>query len=425
MKNIRYSIFAFTGIMIFLINSCIKTKGEISMTYNKATAVYGNLDSLRTLPLLIEKQNLVNPKSFYIGNNFVLVSELNKGIHIYDNTDMQNPQRLSFIQLPFLREFYVKDNFLYIANVYDVVKIDITNVYNPQFVSRAKNVFWTPLENDKGEQLLGFEYATGTDKFEINSIEAQEIKKEGRLHLDYLKNVIPASTIPSTFTGGNSNSKSTLSRIAVEFDHIYVIEDNVMHVISNSSQLDYVKKIKLERNTETIYGEDNKLFLGSVTSMTIYNAANPGSPTKISSVNHTEYCDPVLPRGDVAYYTLRSTENEGCNGKGENTLNLVDISNINAPKELKSIDLESPYGLCFANNYLFVGQGANGLTIYDANNHFKLVEETKISNVVAYDIMFHPNNPNIIVLTNSNGIEEFQIDWNNMTLSPIGKLSYY
>ena len=352
------------------------------------------------------------------------MSEENKGIHIYDNTDMQNPQRLSFIQLPFLRDFYVKDNFLYVAGVYDLVKINISNVYDPVLVNRAENVFWQPLENDKGQQLLGFKYATATDKFEINSPEAKEIKKAGKLHLDFLDNVIPVSEIPTFFTGSNSNSKGTLNKIAVEFDHVYVIEDNEMHVISNSAAFNQLSSITIGANTETIYGADNRLYLGSMTAMTIYNANNPSAPYKISSVTHTESCDPVLPRGDVAYYTLRSTENEGCNGEGENTLNLVDISNVNKPMELKSIDLDSPYGLCFANNYLFVGEGDNGLTIYDASDPKTLKDKLNIPNVTAYDIMVHPNNPDILILSNSNGIQEFQINWTTLTLSFLGKLMY-
>lgn len=419
MKKLIY----FLSILLFSV-SCVKTKGEISMSYEKAEAVYGDLDSIRALPLLIQKQDLVKPKNFFIGSNYVLVSEANKGIHIYDNTDMNNPQRLSFIQLPFLRDFYVKGDYLYVANVYDLVKINISNVYNPIFVSRAENVFWEPLKNDKGEQLLGFKYTMATDKFEIGSQEAQEIEKAGKLHLDFLKNVIPISAIPTSFTGANSNAKGTLNRIAVEFDHVYVIEDDVMHIVSNSSNFTKVAGIKIGDNTETIYGENNRLFLGSTTAMTIYNADNASSPTKISTIDHTESCDPVLPHGNVAYYTLRSTENEGCNGKGENTLNVVDISNEYSPKELKSITLDSPYGLCFSNNYLFVGEGKNGLTIYDATNPKKLIDKVEIKNVVAYDIMFHPNNPNILILSNSTGIQEYQINWSTLSLTLIGKLSY-
>jgi hypothetical protein len=72
-----------------------------------------------------------------------------------------------------------------------------------QLVSISKNVFWEPLTNAIGEQLLGFKYETATDKFEVNSPEAKQIKKSGKLHLDFLKNVIPISAIPSYFVGSN------------------------------------------------------------------------------------------------------------------------------------------------------------------------------------------------------------------------------
>jgi hypothetical protein len=422
MKKMFYLslVIGFFGIL----TSCVKTKGEISMTYEKATAVYGDLDSIRYLPLLIEKQDLIKPKNFFIGTDFILVSEANKGIHIYDNTDMQNPKRHSFIQLPFLRDFYVKENYLYVVNVYDLVKINISNVYNPQLVSISKNVFWEPLTNAKGQQLLGFKYETAMDKFEVNSPEAKQIKKSGKLHLDFLNNVIPISAIPSYFVGSNNNSKGTLNRIAVEFNHVYVIEDNEMHVIENNSALNKVRRINIDNNTETIYGTNNRLYLGSTTSMTIFNANNPSNPVRVSTLDHTESCDPVLPRGNVAYYTLRSTENEGCNGEGENTLNIVDISKEKFPIELQSIELESPYGLCFANNYLFVGEGKNGLTIFNASNPEKLKNKLNIPYVEAYDIMIHPNNPNIIILSNSNGIQQYQIDWNTLNLNSVGKLYF-
>jgi hypothetical protein len=66
MKALLYTI----GISL-LITSCVKMKGDISMTYQKATAIYGSLDSLRTLPLITEKQPIENPKSFFIGHNFI------------------------------------------------------------------------------------------------------------------------------------------------------------------------------------------------------------------------------------------------------------------------------------------------------------------------------------------------------------------
>jgi hypothetical protein len=408
-----------------LITSCVKMKGDISMSYQKATAIYGSLDSLRSIPLITEKKPIENPKSFYIGHNFILVGENNKGIHIFDNINMQNPQKMSFLNIPFNKEFYVKGNYLYAESLYDVVKIDITDVYNPVVVGRATNVFWEPLQNDKGQHLIGFEYITATDNFKIGSIEAKEIKKQGKLHLDYLQNVIPTSSIPSMFTGSYTNSKGTMNRIAAEYHHIYVVSDNKLHVIADGANFSKVKELKLVNGTETIYAHNHRLYLGSATEMTIYKVDNPANPVRVSSLSHTESCDPVLPHGNVAYYTLRAVENEGCNEMGENTLNVVNIRNDSSPTVLETFQLKSPYGMTIANDYLFVGEGENGLTVFDATNPKKIEFKKEFTTFVAFDVMVNPFNPNIIIVTNRTGVQQYQIDWNTLHLNLVGQLIYH
>lgn len=404
--------------------SCIKTKGDILMTYDKATATYGDLDSLRSLPLLIQKQPLENPKSFFISSNYILVGELNKGIHIYDNVDMQNPQRMSFIQIPNNREFYVKDNFLYAESLYDFIKIDITDVYNPILVSRAENVFWDTQYNDKGQALLGFHFDRVTESFEINSPEAKAIRNEGKLYLDYKRNVIPESVIPTSFTGVYATGKGTLNRIAVDYNHIYVISDKKLFVISDGSSINKLRDVSIASGSETIYTSNNRIYIGASSEMTILNASNPGSPSRISSLEHTESCDPVLPFGNVAYYTLRSVSNEGCNGLGENTLNVVDISNEREPFVIESIEMDSPYGMTMIMNYLLVGQGSNGLTIFNASNPKAITNIMHINNVEAFDVMLHPVHSNIVIVSNSTGLQQFQVNWNTLQFTPLGQIVY-
>ncbi len=404
--------------------SCVKTKGKISMEYDKATAVYGSLDSVRALPLLIAKQELVKPKSFYIGPNYILVGENNKGIHIFDNANMQNPQKMSFIQIPFNSEFYVKGNLLYAESLYDVIKIDISDVYNPVLVSRAKNVFMEPLTNDKGQELIGFEYIRSIDEFELNSPEANEIKRQGKLHLDYLSNMIPESAIPTVITGSYGASKGTMNRMAVEYGHVYVISDNKLHILADGANLTKVKDMKLVDGTETIYVANSRIYLGSQSEMTIFGVNNPSSPNRISSLSHTESCDPVLPNGEIAYYTLRSVENEGCNEMGENTLNVVNLKNENEPTVVETFELKSPYGMCFSNNLLFVGEGVNGVTIFDATNPKRIEKRIENTYVTAFDVMISPFNPNILIATNENGLTQYQINWVTLSLTQVGQLVY-
>lgn len=404
--------------------SCVKTKGDVVLTYDRAQAVYGDLDSLRSLPLLIAKQPLENPKSFFISKDYILVGERNKGIHIYDNIDMQNPQRMSFIQIPNNKEFYVKDNFLYAETLYDFIKIDITDVYNPILVSRAKNVFWETQYDDKGRALIMFYFERITESFEVNSPEAKTIKKEGKLFLDYNKNIIPESLIPTSFTGAHANGKGTLNRISVDYGHIYVISDDKLHIIENGTEISKVGEKNLSDGSETIYAADNRLYIGSTTDLTIFNANNASNPFRLSTLEHTESCDPVLPHGNVAYYTLRSSSNEGCNELGENTLNVVDLSNELEPNVIESIELESPYGMTMVIDYLLVGQGANGLTIFDASNPTKLEKVAQIFNVEAFDVMLHPVYSNILIVSNSTGLQQFQVNWAALHFSPLGQIVY-
>ena len=404
--------------------SCIKTKGEITLSYNKAKAIYGDLDSLRSLPLLIPMQPVEQPKSYFVTDDYVLVGELNKGIHIYDNLDMQNPQRVSFIQIPYNKEFYVKDNFLYAESLYDFIKIDISDVYNPVLVSRAENVFWTVQENDQGEQLLGFEREYVTAQFEVNSPEAKEIKRSGTLYYDYMENLIPESEVPITFTGSDDGVKGTMNRIAVEFGHVYVISTDKLYTFSNSFGLQKTSEININSDTETIYATNNRIYLGSNSALTLYSASNPSNPWEVSELQHTESCDPVLPNGNVVYYTLRALEDEGCNSLGENTLNVVDVTNQNEMVVINSFQLDSPYGMALIGNNLLVGEGANGLTIFNANNQQNLTQLQNYPNIEAFDVRSHPTDMNIILVTNSNGIKQYEINWTTLQINPLGDIHY-
>ncbi len=416
MKN----LILFTAI-ILTFTSCFKSKGEIEMTYEKAIAVYGNLDEIRQRPILLGKQAIESPGKIFIGQDYILIGEKGKGIHIFNNLDMTAPERMSFIQIPFNKEFYVKGNMIYAESLYDLMKIDISDVYNPVLVSRVKNIFGNPYKNDQGESLIRFDYVVSTDKFELGSPEAKEIKKAGKIHVDYLEEIIPTSTVPSSFTSG----RSTLNKIAVDYGHIYVLADDEMHVLSNYyNNVSFVKSINLGDGMETVYTENGRIFIGSERAMHIFSAANPANPTRISDYEHVKSCDPVLPYANVAYLTLRSTTNGGCNNNGIDQLVVVDITNESNPQEIESIPMDSPYGMAVVNQHLFVGQGSNGLTIFNAVFPNSIYQAVSYNNIVAYDIMRHPTDPNVILMTSDNGLEQYSIDYNSFNLTPLSTINY-
>ena len=253
---------------------------------------------------------------------------------------------------------------------------------------------------------------------------AKEIKRSGTLYYDYMENLIPESEVPITFTGSDDGVKGTMNRIAVEFGHVYVISTDKLYTFSNSFGLQKTSEININSDTETIYATNNRIYLGSTTALTLYSASNPSNPWEVSELQHTESCDPVLPNGNVVYYTLRALEDEGCNSLGENTLNVVDVTNQNEMVVINSFQLDSPYGMALIGNNLLVGEGANGLTIFNANNQQNLTQLENYPNIEAFDVRSHPADMNIILVTNSNGIKQYQINWTTLQINPLGDIHY-
>ncbi len=410
-------------IAIISFYSCSKTTGTIRINYTKAKAVYGDLDSLRNIPLFEQAKQIEKPMGHFIGNNCVLIGERAKGIHLFEDNNLSNPSKVGYLNIPFCKEFYVDGNFLYAESGYDLLKIDISNLHSPKVISRAKNAFHNQLKNDKGQVVLGFIYENATDEFEFGSAEAKTIKKEGKLYMDYREKMIPLSSVPSMFTGNNGKSKGTINRIALYKNHIYVVGIETMHVFLNNNEISKIKEIDIEDNTETIYSDRDRLYLGSQTQLTIYSLKDLSNPKKASSVEHEESCDPVLAVGDFAYSTLRSVVNEGC-ASSENILMVVDIKKSGNAQELQSIDMRSPYGLAMINDFLFVGEGNNGLTIFNAKTRDNLKEVKRLTNIVAFDIMIHPSYSDKIITTHHNGLKEYKIDWNTFNLSLEKTLNY-
>jgi len=111
----------------------------------------------------------------------------------------------------------------------------------------------------------------------------------------------------------------------------------------------------------------------------------------------------------VAYVTLRTGDVSNCPGD-ENSLVVLDISNIANPVTAQEIEMESPYGLTLANAKLYVGEGEKGLKIFDATDKMNLTLETFDQSIEAYDVIHHPTNTNILLVAGPNGLGQYEIE---------------
>jgi len=402
--------FYFLGLAICMLTilSCSKESGSINVTYFEASAVYGDINEVRNQPLNENPQSLVNPGKIYVAEDYILVGEEEQGIHVVDNSDPENPVFTNFINVPGNREFFVKGHFLYAESYYDLVKIDISNVDQVTLASRANNVFADEIKNNQDETLLGFTFVEKTEEVDVNSNLYNEISHTGLIYRDYLNNLIPRSAVPSSFAGNSDQQSGTVNRIAHNNDHVYVIGLHKLTVIDDTNaDMNKVGSQGLGDETETIFSYKNNLFLGSRSSMSIYDASNPTVVTESYRFDHATSCDPVLPTDDVAYISLRTADFSACPGN-INALIVLDIENLDSPKEVAEIEMQSPYGMTIFDDQLFVGEGVNGLKIFDVSNRQNPILISDDKSVEAYDVIKHPS-ADLILIAGPNGLEQFEL----------------
>ncbi|MEX1002387.1 MAG: hypothetical protein WDZ35_09765 [Crocinitomicaceae bacterium] len=88
-----------------------------------------------------KNEPLENPGRIFVYENYLLVNDQGKGIHIYDNTNSSNPSEISFIAIPGNFDFSVRADKIYADNIADLVIVDISNPETPTYINRIENIF--------------------------------------------------------------------------------------------------------------------------------------------------------------------------------------------------------------------------------------------------------------------------------------------
>src|SRR6187200_2507623 len=149
----------------------------------------------------------------------------------------------------------------------------------------------------------------------------------------------------------SAGAGGSTARFTIAGNYLYVV-DNVslkaFDISSNSTPV-YKSKTEIGINIETIFPYQDKLFIGSSSTMYVYSLADPSRPAQLGKAEYQirMSCDPVVARDSVAYATLRS--NGPC-GFSQSALVVYNIKNISSPQLMRSRSLITPYGLGIKNN---------------------------------------------------------------------------
>lgn len=392
---------------------CLKDK--ITKTYTLMYPVYAEesevLGSMNSQP----KQTIKSPGKLFIYGQYIFLNEVDKGVHIIDNSNPAKPKPVSFLKIPGNLDIAVKGSILYADFYNDLLAIDISDPLKTSVKKIVENVF--------PERI----YANGFSP-EPGKIVVDWTYKDTVVEVRSGNNGFPRwGCINCSFAlADNSGNKSSgapgvagsMAKMSIVGDYLYAVNRAELKtiVITNPAEPVLSNTNSIGWDIETIYPFKSKLFIGSASGMFIFNINNAATPVPEGSFTHARACDPVIADDNYAYVTLRS--GNICNGF-TNQMDVVDVSNVNLPRLVKTYPMTNPHGLAKDGKHLFLCDGSDGLKVYDASaaTNIKLLHHYK--NIETYDAIAWNKN---LLLVCKEGLLQFDYsDINN--IRQISKLS--
>ncbi len=371
-----------SAFVIFSFGGCSKNNNNNLQKITLYTPVYKTLSQVRADMKTAAPQPLSETGKIYIFGNYIFLNEVNKGIHIIDNSNPSRPKNLSFINIPGNVDIAVQGNYLYADSYSDMV---VLNISNPQNVGVVKIV-------EKAFPEMGFYYWQNTTNPDSIMIIADYIKRDTMVEAssqNWLGNFTKRESSGRVSFASASVAKGTggsMARFSIVNDYLYTVSSSSLSSFSISTPQE--PKLKHINNIgwgiETIYPFKNRLFIGSNSGMFIYDITNPSIPLALGQMSHVRSCDPVVADDMHAFVTLRS--GTACQGF-TNQLEVLDVRNLMAPVRLKIYNMANPHGLAKDGKLLFICDGKAGLKLYSASDVTNLKKIEEINGIDAYDVI--------------------------------------
>jgi len=379
-------------VVLFFLASCEDRRYQ---TYMANVPVYMTYEELRSSFEVSGGQDLVKPGKIYFKDQYMYINEYRKGIHVVDLSDPSSPVQKAFIHIPGNVDMAIRNNILYADSFVDLVLIDISDPVHPKEIRRMKDLFEyliPPYDNEYPMDEIDQE------KGVILEFKVKEITREiynnpyiWPVYYDYV--ALESSGVRSgTPTAGGGNSYGvggSMARFITYDDYLYALESTYkLRTIDISSEGDPVvmNEQYLWGNIETVFISGHFMYVGSSSGMHILSLEEPSVPILLTTYQHITSCDPVVVDGNRAYVTLRA--GNFCGGT-QNLLEVIDISDKNAPERMVSYAMSEPYGLGIDGNTLFICEGEYGLKVYDATDPYSITSHkiAQFNQIHAHDVI--------------------------------------
>lgn len=383
--------FLFLG-LLSLTTGCLKDKCDATISYVNMEPIYQTASQFRKKDVqAIPAQPLENPGKIYFYKNYVLINELREGIHVYDNANPENPVQVTFIPIAGNVDMAVKDDVLMADSYVDLIAINISDLNNPQLLSRTENVFKLYGQGPDGAYLVYYEPKEIKEFTTCDNAGTGQpwLRENNQLFIDVaLFDAAPGNASSTDKALNAAGIGGSMARFTLAGDRLYSVDHSQLYTfdITNPGNPVQTNSLAIGWDIETIFPYDQYLFVGSQSGMHIFSRSDADNPSWVSSYQHMTACDPVFVDGNTAYVTLR--DGSTCDNF-TNELDVIDISNIYAPYLVATYPMDNPHGLSLADDRLYICEGDGGVKVFDASDRNKIGDrlQAHAKGFNAYDII--------------------------------------
>lgn len=124
----------FSSIVAVLVAMCMALiffpgclKDKCTRTFTIYTPVYKTSAEVRANIKSNAPKTIANAGKIFIRGKYIFLNEIDRGIHVIDNSNPSSPKNVAFIDIPGNMDLAVKGNILYADLYIDLVAIDITD----------------------------------------------------------------------------------------------------------------------------------------------------------------------------------------------------------------------------------------------------------------------------------------------------------
>lgn len=407
MKNIR-PLFALF-ILALSFSSCIQETCEEDRLVRGFDPITVSADEWRSSSFICGAPlEVCEATSFYVYQNYLFMVENGQGLHIFDNSDSNNPVPITFMDAPGGQGISVRNDILYMNQYVDLVAFDLSNPENPTLIGRTEDVF---------EPYSVFAEVINGNQFVVDWLPTEEqrvvscnstnfdnnVFRDGNRFFAGSANDLAVSSFANAAESAGGSGETvgqggSLARFTIANSTLYAVDNSSLRAfdLSTPEQPALAGTIEMGWGIETIFPYGNQLYIGSETGVHIYGIDDPLAPEHFSTFEHVFACDPVVVNNDLAYVTLWGGRD--CGSVGDQ-LEILDVSDPRAPVSLQITPMSSSHGLAVTEGKLFLCSQWEGFRVFDLDDNGLLGEQLDhVTDITARDVIALPQDNDLIVL---------------------------